>query len=81
MNNPKVMVEISGHTDNSGQVDYNKILSQKRADAIKNFLIEHGIDATRITAVGYGIENPIGDNNTAIGRRLNRRTEFKIQAH
>lgn len=80
-NNPKVTVEISGHTDNTGHVEYNKILSQRRADALKNYLIEHGIDASRITAVGYGIENPIGDNNTAIGRRLNRRTEFKILAH
>ena len=80
-NNPKVTVEISGHTDNTGHVEYNKILSKRRADAIKNYLIEQGIDVSRITAVGYGIENPIGDNNTTIGRRLNRRTEFKILAH
>ena len=80
-NNPKVTVEVSGHTDNTGNVDYNKILSQRRANAIKNYLTEHGIDASRITAVGYGIENPIGDNNTRIGRRLNRRTEFKILEH
>ena len=80
-NNPKVTVEVSGHTDNTGHVDYNKILSQRRADAIKSYLTEHGIDAKRITAVGYGIENPIGDNNTRVGRRLNRRTEFKILEH
>lgn len=80
-NNPKVTVEVSGHTDNSGHVEYNKLLSQRRADAIKNYLTEHGIDASRIKAVGYGIENPIGDNNTTIGRRLNRRTEFKILEH
>ena len=80
-NNPKVSVEISGHTDNTGNVDYNKFLSQRRADAIKKYLTEHGIDASLIKAVGYGIENPIGDNNTRIGRRLNRRTEFKILEH
>jgi outer membrane protein OmpA-like peptidoglycan-associated protein/tetratricopeptide (TPR) repeat protein len=75
---PNVTVEISGHTDNTGDVNYNKILSQRRADAIKNYLTEHGIDAFRITSKGYGIEKPIGDNSTRIGRRLNRRTEFKI---
>jgi outer membrane protein OmpA-like peptidoglycan-associated protein len=78
---PNVTVEISGHTDNTGDVNYNKILSQRRADAIKDYLTEHGIDAFRITAKGYGVENPIGDNSTRIGRRLNRRTEFKILEH
>lgn len=79
--NPKITVEISGHTDNSGPVAYNKDLSQRRANSIKNYLIEHGIDAARINAVGYGIEKPIGDNGNRVGRRLNRRTEFKILQH
>jgi outer membrane protein OmpA-like peptidoglycan-associated protein len=79
--NPGITVEISGHTDNTGPVEYNKVLSQKRADAIKNYLIDHGINKSRIVAVGYGIEKPIGDNNTRVGRRLNRRTEFKILKH
>jgi outer membrane protein OmpA-like peptidoglycan-associated protein len=77
-NNPQMTVEIGGHTDNTGPEEYNKVLSQRRADAIKDYLTGHGIDATRIKAVGYGIENPIGDNNNRVGRRLNRRTEFKI---
>ena len=80
-NNPKLTVEVSGHTDNTGNVDYNKFLSQRRADAIKKYLTEHGIDASRIKAVGYGIENPIGDNKTRVGRRINRRSEFKILGH
>ena len=50
--NPKITVEISGHTDNSGPVAYNKDLSQRRANSIKNYLIERGIDASRINAVG-----------------------------
>jgi outer membrane protein OmpA-like peptidoglycan-associated protein len=76
--NPNLKVEISGHTDNTGTEEYNKILSQRRADAIKNYLTAHDIDGARINSVGYGIDKPIGDNNTRIGRRLNRRTEFKI---
>lgn len=79
--NPNIKVEISGHTDNTGSVVYNKDLSQRRADTIKNYLIEHDIDAARIKSVGYGLEKPIGDNNTRIGRRLNRRTEFIIIEH
>jgi outer membrane protein OmpA-like peptidoglycan-associated protein len=79
--NPRITVEISGHTDNSGPVDYNKDLSQRRANAIKDYLTEHGIDASRVKAVGYGVEKPIGDNGNRIGRRLNRRTEFKILQH
>jgi outer membrane protein OmpA-like peptidoglycan-associated protein/tetratricopeptide (TPR) repeat protein len=76
--NPGIKVEISGYTDNTGDATYNKSLSQRRADAVKDYLIEHGIDAFRVTSSGYGMENPIGDNATRIGRRLNRRTEFKI---
>ena len=79
--NPALSVEIGGHTDSTGHVEYNKILSQRRADAIKEYLVKQGIDASRIKAVGYGIEMSIGDNNSRIGRRLNRRTEFKILQH
>ncbi len=80
-NNPGMTVEIGGYTDNTGPVEYNKLLSQRRADAIKDHLVAKGINASRIKAVGYGVENPIGDNNTRVGRRLNRRTEFKILQH
>ena len=76
--NPGIKVEISGYTDNTGDPVYNKTLSQRRADAVKDYLVEHGIDGFRIQTKGYGSENPIGDNETRIGRRLNRRTEFKI---
>lgn len=76
--NPGMKVEISGHTDNTGDPEYNKLLSQRRADAVKNYLVENGIDEFRITTAGYGMDKPVADNKTRAGRRLNRRTEFKI---
>ncbi|MEN8247457.1 MAG: OmpA family protein [Bacteroidota bacterium] len=76
--NPNIKVEISGHTDNTGPAEYNKNLSQRRANAIKDYLVKHNIDPARIEAIGYGMDKPIADNNTRVGRRLNRRTEFKI---
>ncbi len=70
--------EIQGHTDNTGNVDKNKALSQKRADAVKKYLIEKGIEQTRLTAIGYGQEIPLQDNKTVSGRNANRRVEFKL---
>ena len=52
------------------------MLSQKRAEAVKSYLIKQGIDASRLSAKGYGIESPIGDNKTAEGRAKNRRVDF-----
>lgn len=69
---------ISTHTDNIGSDEYNKLLSEKRAQSIINYLIERGIDRSRFYYMGYGYENPSGDNNTKEGRQLNRRAEFKI---
>ena len=56
----------------------NKRLSQKRAESVRNYLIKAGVDAKRMTAVGYGQEKPIADNKTAAGRKENRRVEFQI---
>ncbi len=78
MEDEAVNVEIQGHTDNKGDVTKNKELSQKRADAVKNFLLVKGIDAARLKAVGYGSELPIADNATEKGRSTNRRVEFKL---
>lgn len=69
---------IEGHTDNTGNADFNKQLSKKRAEAAKKYLIEKGIDGGRLTAEGFGPDKPIADNNTKEGRALNRRVEFKI---
>jgi len=75
---PSIKLEISGHTDNSGPDEYNLNLSQRRADAVKKYLVESGIAEDRIIAKGYGEEKPVADNINKQGRRLNRRTEFKI---
>lgn len=72
--------EIEGHTDNTGKKSYNVYLSKKRAEAIRNYLIENfGIDKSRLTAVGYGPDQPISDNGTREGRAENRRVVASIK--
>lgn len=77
-NNPKVKVEIGGHTDNIGGAKYNQTLSENRAKSVVNYLFEKGISKKRLRFKGYGLTQPIADNNTKQGRAKNRRTEFKI---
>jgi len=76
--NPGVRMEISGHTDNTGSLKLNTRLSQSRAEAVVEYLVEHGIDASRLDAMGYAFSQPIAPNDTAEGRAKNRRVEFKI---
>lgn len=76
--NPKVRVEISGHTDNVGAAQYNKTLSENRAQEVAQYLINKGIEPARIEAKGYGFEKPVADNDSEEGRAKNRRTELKI---
>jgi outer membrane protein OmpA-like peptidoglycan-associated protein len=71
-------MEISGHTDNTGSLKLNTRLSQSRAEAVVEYLVEHGIDASRLDAMGYAFSQPIAPNDTAEGRAKNRRVEFKI---
>jgi OmpA-OmpF porin, OOP family len=71
-------MSINGHTDNRGGADLNKKLSQGRADSVMKWLTGHGVEAERLEAHGYGLEQPIEDNNTEAGRAANRRVEFKI---
>lgn len=75
---PKINISIEGHTDNTGTAAGNERLSQKRADAVKAYLVNKGIDANRMVTTGYGQTKPIADNKTAAGRAANRRVEFKI---
>ncbi|HNP18238.1 MAG TPA: OmpA family protein [Fulvivirga sp.] len=77
--NTGMQIEISGHTDNIGSKAYNKNLSQRRANAVKDYLVKKGVDARRIIAVGYGEERPLASNDDEKeGRELNRRVEFKV---
>ena len=71
-------IEISGHTDNTGDKKANVILSEQRAKAVVNFLIEKGIPTARMTYKGYGDSKPVGTNDTDEGKAKNRRTEFSI---
>ncbi len=75
---PTLRIEISGHTDNKGSSAYNNSLSEKRAKAVVDYLVEHGIKADRLQFKGLGFSNPIASNDTEEGRQLNRRTEFKV---
>ncbi|RUA32648.1 MAG: hypothetical protein DSY76_00345 [Bacteroidetes bacterium] len=76
--NPKIKIEVSGHTDNVGSRDYNLKLSTQRAKAVADYLISKGINTLRITYKGYGFDQPVADNNSETGRELNRRSEIKI---
>jgi outer membrane protein OmpA-like peptidoglycan-associated protein/tetratricopeptide (TPR) repeat protein len=78
VDNPSLKIEISGHTDNVGSAGLNQRLSERRARAVVDFLIERGIDRERLTFKGYGFDRPIASNETAEGRQMNRRTEFEI---
>lgn len=76
--NPKTSVNVEGHTDNVGNQNYNLTLSQKRADAVKDYLIAKGIDTRRIVANGLCDTKPTGNNNTPEGRTQNRRVNIKL---
>jgi len=76
--NSQVKIEISGHTDKTGTESLNLILSEARAKTIVEYLVECGIDSSRINFKGYGSSQPIADNASAEGRAKNRRVEFKI---
>ena len=71
-------MEVQGHTDSKGNADKNQALSQRRADAVRAYLVKKGVDEGRLTAKGFGDTNPIADNKTAKGRKENRRVEFKL---
>ncbi len=76
--NPKIKIEISGHTDNQGTEESNQLLSGKRASAVSDFLVTKNISKTRMQTIGFGSKKPIHDNDTEENRSVNRRIEFKI---
>ena len=78
--NPRVHLELAGHTDSRGSHEYNIVLSQRRARAVFDYLVNKGINPNRLTYVGYGPDRPIATNDTDAGRALNRRTEAIVTA-
>jgi OOP family OmpA-OmpF porin len=73
----EIRIEISGHTDTNGEREHNLDLSKRRAESVKKYLVEHGIDETRITTIGHGPDKPVDTNDTEKGRANNRRIEFR----
>ncbi len=75
--NPGLTVEIQGHTDSIGAASYNQKLSERRANAVKNVLVNRGINGARLTTVGFGESKPVATNHTAEGRAQNRRVVYR----
>jgi OOP family OmpA-OmpF porin len=73
-----VWVDVSGHTDSSGDPAANLVSSKTRAQSLVQYLLAKGVPRTRIVANGFGAERPIADNETAAGRARNRRIEFRV---
>jgi len=79
--NPKIKVEVQGHTDSVGNDAFNLKLSQSRAESVRTYLIKRGVSSDRMVPKGYGENVPIADNRTEAGRSQNRRVEFVITEH
>ena len=77
--NKDIKVEVGGHTDNMGTSEYNKDLSERRAQSVVDYLAGKGVAASRLIPVGYGKDKPVADNDTEEGRHQNRRIEFKVK--
>lgn len=75
---PGASLIVDGHTDATGTAEYNQWLSEKRAESVKNYVADHGIQGSRITTNGYGQAKPVAPNNTKEGRQQNRRVEVTI---
>ena len=80
MEYPKTAVIVQGHTDSTGTEQYNEELSQRRARAVENYLISRGLDAGRVTTIGYGEGQPVASNDTPQGRQTNRRVDLLLKA-
>jgi outer membrane protein OmpA-like peptidoglycan-associated protein len=75
---PDLHVQVEGHTDNVGGVEYNQQLSEKRAAAVREFLVQQGVKSTDIESRGFGMDQPVATNATATGRQLNRRVDLVV---
>jgi OOP family OmpA-OmpF porin len=76
---PGLHVVIEGHTDSVGSHGYNMKLSQRRADAVRDYMVQQGISASRIETAAYGETRPVASNDTAAGRAQNRRVDIVTQ--
>ena len=77
---PELKIDIEGHTDAEGTPERNQRLSDRRARSVSDYLTQGGIEAARLTPVGFGDTKPIAPNDTAEGRAQNRRIEFQVRA-
>jgi outer membrane protein OmpA-like peptidoglycan-associated protein len=75
---PDLRVQVEGYTDNVGGEQYNQKLSEQRADTVQSFLIAQGLSPQNVSAIGYGMSNPVADNSTGAGRQQNRRVEMVV---
>ncbi|TVP89079.1 MAG: OmpA family protein [Pseudomonadaceae bacterium] len=77
---PSVTTTVEGHTDSIGSASYNQGLSERRANSVRQALVDEGVESSRIRSVGHGEERPIADNSTDEGRAMNRRVEAEVEA-
>ena len=77
---PKTAIVAQGHTDSTGSESHNQELSERRAEAVRNYLIERGVGTARVVALGYGENRPVTSNNVEEGRRRNRRVDLLLKA-
>jgi outer membrane protein OmpA-like peptidoglycan-associated protein len=75
---PGLTLQIEGHTDSVGSDDYNQQLSERRAGSVQDFLVQQGVPAASISAIGFGKTEPVASNDTSEGRQLNRRVELVV---
>jgi outer membrane protein OmpA-like peptidoglycan-associated protein len=75
---PGLKIQLEGHTDSTGSDETNQILSEHRAGAVRDFLVQQGVDSSTMTAMGMGPSQPVASNDTAVGRQLNRRVEMIV---
>jgi len=78
LNYPSLRLAIEGYTDSTGTAEFNQTLSENRASAVRDFLVTQGVDASTLSAHGFGMNNPVADNSTAQGRQKNRRVEIVV---
>jgi outer membrane protein OmpA-like peptidoglycan-associated protein len=78
LNYPSLRLTIEGHTDSTGTAEFNQTLSEKRAGSVRDYLVGQGLDSGTLSAQGFGMDRPVGDNKTSEGRQKNRRVEIIV---